>query len=156
MSNTRIQSLVENFTRDLMSEMGNLSAAEIMAFSNVHPRAAQPGRQGRSASSSFNGGGASISPAEIIGALGGAPSGLRAEEIRSKLGASKQSFIKAAKQAMASGVIVKFGEKRSTIYKLAPQPVEEEPAEEPDTNITEPQRVLGPTDRVIRRNRKQK
>ncbi len=53
---------------------------------------------------------------QIIGLLGKHPKGLRSEEIRAKLGLSKQEVPRPLADALAAKLITKKGEKRATTY----------------------------------------
>jgi hypothetical protein len=54
--------------------------------------------------------------AQIVALLSKHPKGLRAEEIRKKLGISKQEIPRPLQDALAAKVIIKKGEKRATTY----------------------------------------
>ncbi len=54
--------------------------------------------------------------AEIIGLLAKNPKGLRAEEIRAKLGLAKQELPRPISDALTEKLITKKGEKRATTY----------------------------------------
>jgi DNA-binding transcriptional ArsR family regulator len=54
--------------------------------------------------------------AEIVALLAKHPKGLRAEEIRAKLGLSKQEVPRPISDALAEKLITKKGEKRATTY----------------------------------------
>ncbi len=54
--------------------------------------------------------------AEIVSLLGKQPKGLRAEEIRSKLGLSKQEVPRPIIDALTEKLITKKGQKRATTY----------------------------------------
>ncbi len=53
---------------------------------------------------------------QILGLLGKHPKGLRSEEIRAKLGLSKQEVPRPLADALAAKLISKKGEKRATTY----------------------------------------
>ena len=54
----------------------------------------------------------------ILAVLGKAPAGLRAEDLRAKLGMSRPAIGRPLKLLIAAGRVRKTGEKRATVYSL--------------------------------------
>lgn len=134
---TTIDSLAADFAHKLIAAIKTASFQEILALGGGGGGAAKRG--GRSASSAApaapkaaaskgraprkGGRLARRSPAdlakaktEIVNLLAKHPKGLRSEEIRAKLGLSKQEVPRPIADALAEKLITKKGEKRATTY----------------------------------------
>jgi hypothetical protein len=113
-----IQSLTETFVQNLLAAVRGATLQDLLSSDSATPgakKAPKPAgaRQARRSSEDI---GDVVN--RITEALAGAPNGLRAEDIRKKLGIESKEMVRPLAVALKEKRITKSGKKRATVYTL--------------------------------------
>ena len=105
--------LATQFAEDLLALVWDGLSEELEAGARAVPAGAALGRRTRRTDADVRADGE-----KILATLGKSPGGLRAEDLRAKLGMSRPAIGRPLKLLIGEGRVRKTGEKRATVYHL--------------------------------------